>query len=142
MDKDKLFSERLALAECVPQVCIRHEAPEVLRDAVLVLAEKAGFSAKVLRYLICDFLTKMPNGENWSEVLMSEENRQLLYGAEWFEVYDIIEIIARFLKNHIRMGIVKNNAFIDIEKNHQFIKDEMKKTPSISSKIICFLKTD
>jgi AbiJ N-terminal domain 4 len=87
------FSERLGLAPPDAEITIRHEAPDWLRDLVVRLAyEKAELKPSDLRGFLCQKLLTSSDHGNWTEhPNIDREVRQLIAGAEWYYIYDLIE---------------------------------------------------
>jgi hypothetical protein len=96
MSSDPSFSERHGLSRPPPQISVRHDAPEWLRDFVVQSAYVAGLKPSDLRSIICKLLLESPDLRgNWSEFPnIDGEVRMLVNRAEWFEVYDFIEAMA------------------------------------------------
>lgn len=95
------FSERTGYRGQPREITIREDAPENLRYRVLETARELGLQPSAMRTIICRALHEMPDRNNWSEFPnIWEEVERLVYGAEWFRIYDIIEMLhAQFLKN-------------------------------------------
>ena len=83
------------------KITIREDAPENLRYFVLETAKASfGWSEFSLLSLLCLVLRVTPDATPRS-ILIREELNQLMYGCEWFKVYDFIEALhARFLENY------------------------------------------
>jgi AbiJ N-terminal domain 4 len=76
------------------EITIREDAPESLRYFVLDTARELGWSPSSLRGVICRVLRTRPDPGNWSEYPnVWGEVQDLIYGCEWFRVYDIIEVL-------------------------------------------------
>lgn len=109
-----IFSERHGFYEQVEsEITIRNEAPPELRGIIVQLAEKYGMSVTALRKLICDLLMKRIDENNWSDVNIRNEIIYLIDNAQWYKVYDIIEII----------NIKLNNDYFIQQINKYFIKN-------------------
>lgn len=89
------FSKRHNFRGPAPEITIWDAAPESLRATMLEAATDAGFGPASLRSVICRVLRVRANiSQNWSEYPnIWEEVQDLVYGAEWFKVYDIMEAI-------------------------------------------------
>ena len=84
---------------------MRSDAPEELREAISIIAYSAGLKPSDLRAITCQVLMKAPDRSNWSEFPnIDEEARDHVRDALWFEVYDIIEAIALWLRRNPRLG--------------------------------------
>lgn len=89
------FSERHGFAEVDADVTVRHEAPADVRTFVVRFAYQAGLKPSEVRSLVCDVLLVQPDPTNWSErPNVDNEVCKLLNTCHWFEVYDIIEVLA------------------------------------------------
>jgi hypothetical protein len=92
------FSKRQGYRSQPKEIAVREGAPENLRQFVLDAARDLGLEPSDLRTLVCSVLHKRPNPGNWSEYPnVWEEVQNLIYGCEWFNVYDLIEKIYRRL---------------------------------------------
>ena len=88
------FSERHGLQAPEPEITAREEAPEALRDAVVLLARRAGMYFSTIRDIVCEVLLVRPDPNNWSEEPnISGEVFYRVGSCEWFNVYDIAESI-------------------------------------------------
>jgi hypothetical protein len=89
------FSKRHNFRGPAPEITIWEAAPENLRATMLEAATDAGFGPASLRSVICGVLRVRANiSQNWSEYPnIWEEVQDLVYGAVWFKVYDIMEAI-------------------------------------------------
>lgn len=101
MSKRIKFSERHGFKPAQePEITVRLDAPKELRGVVILLADECGISPEPLRVIISRVLLKRPNHNNWSEYPnIDDENHQLLDGADWYKVYDVIEEIVSHLEN-------------------------------------------
>lgn len=90
------FSRRQGLTRPDAEIYIRNDAPQIVRDAVIQIAYKCGLKPSDLRTLLCDLLFHAPDRGNWSEFPnIDSEVRELIGDCEWFEVYDLIEALAK-----------------------------------------------
>ena len=104
---------------------MREDAPESLRVAVLeTVHTKFGWKPSALRDTICSVLRVRPDSGNWSEYPnIWGEVQSLMYGCEWFKVYDIIETLyAQFCETDRQRGSRDAQRFAD-EINAAFIED-------------------
>lgn len=98
MDDSATFSERHGLRPPDAPITVRTDAPHWLREVIIDLAYEAHLRPARLRSTLCCLLLESPDSNNWSEFPnIDEEVRQLLAGAEWFQVYDFIEAITKSL---------------------------------------------
>lgn len=110
------FSRRQGYSRPDAEIRIRHEAPEVLRAAVVSIAYRCGFIPSELRQVLCGILYKVPDKSNWSEhPNIAAEVAILIDELEWFEVYDFIELLAE-------KSLYKSNDFSE-EINKYFRVD-------------------
>jgi len=78
---------------------VRHDAPEWLRKLIIRAAYEADLRPSDLRDLLCDILMETPDSNNWSEFPnVDNEVHALLQQAEWFQVYDLVEMAASVLQ--------------------------------------------
>jgi len=86
------FSQRHGYGLPDAEISVRHDAPQWLRDLVVHLAYEAKFEPSELRSFLCRLLLETADRNNWSEFPnIDVEVRNLLSGAPWFNVYDLIE---------------------------------------------------
>ena len=86
------FSKRHGYHAPTKEIRIREDAPEGLRFVVLQTARDLGWNPTPLRGIVCKTLRVRPDPGNWSEYPnIWEEVQGLVYGCDWFRVYDIIE---------------------------------------------------
>lgn len=92
------FSQRHGFEQPDAPITIRSEAPDWLRSIVVRLAYDAGLDPSALREMLCELLLESPDPSNWSEFPnVDNEVRGLISQAEWFRVYDFIEMICEQL---------------------------------------------
>src|SRR5262249_1069694 len=89
------FSRRHGFHPVEPPITLWEHAPEEFRFAVLTAAhDKCKLGPYPLRDIICGVLRKRPDPSNWSEYPnVWGEVEWLVYGCEWYRVYDIVEAI-------------------------------------------------
>ncbi len=105
--REDSFSRRHGLAPEDPPIIVRAEAPQWLRDFLLATAYGQGLTPEVIRGILCVLLYESPNRDNWSSGNIAREVNDLLSGADWFHVYDLIEELATWLqenKTQIEVG--------------------------------------
>jgi AbiJ N-terminal domain 4 len=99
MDDTPTFSQRRGYTPPEPEITIRHDAPDWLRGIIIRVAYAAKLNPSDLREILCDLLLESPDSGNWSEFPnIDNEVQGLLARAEWFQVYDFIELIAQRLQ--------------------------------------------
>jgi hypothetical protein len=90
------FSRRQGLTRPDAEIHIRNDAPQVVRDAVIQIAYKCGLVPSDLRSSLCALLFRIPDKGNWTQFPnINSEVQSLIKDCEWFEVYDLIEELAR-----------------------------------------------
>jgi hypothetical protein len=110
------FSQRRGFAPADAPITIRDEAPGWLRDFIVTAAQEVHVGPSDQRDMLCSMLLESPDSNNWSAGNIEREVRELMCKAEWFHVYDFIEIIAQRLKRS-GMGFLRqfeeklNDAF-------------------------------
>lgn len=96
----KPFSKRHGYSSAAPEITVWEDAPEGLRYVLLSAAhDKCKITPFTLRDIVCDVLRTRPDPDNWTpypNVWVEVEG--LVYGCEWFRVYDIVEAIAKRLE--------------------------------------------
>lgn len=95
MHPDPTFSDRHGYSLPEAEITIRHEAPDWLRSLIVRAAYETGLRPSDLREILCSLLFEVPDPSNWSEFPnVDNEVYSLLANAEWFQVYDFIELVA------------------------------------------------
>jgi hypothetical protein len=119
MSKDS-FSRRNQYTGAPKEITVREDAPEGLRFAVLAIARDLGLGPTPLREIICRTLRVTPNAYNWSDFPnVWEEVQELMFGCEWFRVYDIIEALyVQFARD--RSGAAET---FEAEVNEYFLEE-------------------
>jgi hypothetical protein len=96
MDDAPTFSERHGYTPPEAEITVRYDAPHWLRSLIIRVAYDSKLSPSDVREILCNMLLEEPDSNNWSEFPnIDNEAHGLLSGAEWFQVYDFVEIIAR-----------------------------------------------
>jgi hypothetical protein len=119
------FSRRNRYNGAPKEITVREDAPESLRAAVLeTLHAKFGWKPSALRDMLCAVLRVRPDSGNWSEYPnIWDEVQGLMYGCDWFKVYDIIEAVdARFAAQDRQRGSEDAQYFAN-EINTIFLED-------------------
>lgn len=89
------FSQRHGLVRPDAEITIRNDAPPQVRDAAIQIAYRSGLKPSDLRASLCQILFRAPDRNNWSEFPnIDGEVCELIDDCEWFEVYDLIEMLA------------------------------------------------
>lgn len=93
------FSKRHGFGSNIPEIAVWEDAPEAFRASVLFAAhDTCNLSPSTLRDIVCRVLRERPIQSNWSEPYMWGEVQSLVYGCDWFRVYDIVEAVAQHLQ--------------------------------------------
>jgi hypothetical protein len=93
------FSQRHGFVQPDAPIAIRSEAPDWLRSIIIQFTYDAGLHPSDLREMLCKLLLESPDASNWSEFPnIDSEVRSLLSQAEWFRVYDLIELVCEHLE--------------------------------------------
>src|SRR6266536_76613 len=105
-------------------ITIREDAPQGLRYFVLDTARELGRGPSSLRSTICRVLRTRPDPGNWSEYPnIWSEVEELMYGCDWFKVYDIIEALhASFAEYDENSG--EQNAVVFADAINGFFVEE------------------
>jgi hypothetical protein len=111
-DKKKSFSRRHGYTAPTREITIREDVPENLRHFVLTTAGESGLGPHALREEACAVLRVRPDSNNWSDSNVWSEVQDLIYGCEWFRVYDFIE--------RIYSRIDKQNAMAEVNPADTF----------------------
>lgn len=90
-DSNRSFSERFGYRGPEVEITIREDAPEVVRDGILMLGYDAGYGPDGMRELLCTVLLKRPDPNNWSAGNVKNEVSWLIDEAPWYKVYDFAE---------------------------------------------------
>lgn len=94
MAPQQSFSSRHSYTGQAKEITIREDAPEDFRFFVLETARELEFGPNALRPVLCRVLRRRPNDDNWSEYPnIWMEVQQLMYGCDWFRVYDVVEAV-------------------------------------------------
>jgi AbiJ N-terminal domain 4 len=91
MDKSSPFSDRFGFRPPDAEITIREDAPDVVRDGVLMLGYACGLGPGGMRDAVCEVLLKRPDPNNWSPGNVENEVSHLIDGAPWYRIYDIAE---------------------------------------------------
>ncbi|OPH81829.1 AbiJ-NTD4 domain-containing protein [Nitrobacter vulgaris] len=95
MDGSSQFSDRFGFRPPDAVITIREDAPEVVRDGVVMLGYACGLGPGAMRDAVCEVLLKRPDQNNWSAGNVETEVSYLIDGAAWYRVYDIAERLYR-----------------------------------------------
>ena len=102
MQAHEPFSRRHGYLPPDREVSVREDAPPEFRVALLFLwRDELRLYASPLREIVCRVLLKLPDPSNWSEDNVWEEIQGLVMNCEWYQAYDLIEAIYKFLATEI-----------------------------------------
>jgi hypothetical protein len=112
MALEQPFSKRNRYSSGAKEITIREDAPENLRYIVLQTAIDLDWRPSALRPILCRVLRVPPDPNSrkeypnaWGDPNVWEEVQDLMYGCDWFKVYDIIEALhAQLAKNDQTRG--------------------------------------
>ena len=82
------FSDRQGYRPSAVPITVREDAPPSLREAIPMLAKKAGMRPSVMREVICHVLLKQPDPSNWGDSYIRDEVFSLIGEAQWYKVYE------------------------------------------------------
>jgi len=86
------FSRRFGFRGATAEITVREDAPEVLREGIVMLADKLGLSPHSARGEVCGVLLSRPDPDNWTAYPnVADEVHYLVRDAPWYRVYDIAE---------------------------------------------------
>jgi len=107
--EQKRFAERHGFSPEAPEINIVDDAPNKVRDAILMIAEgELNLSPSTIRGVLCTVLRTLPDGSNWSEYPnVWGECQGLMANAPWYRVYDFIEALYRTLVTSRQYGQAK-----------------------------------
>lgn len=90
-DRHTSFSARFGFHGPDAEITIREDAPEEVRDAVVMLGYAFGIGPGGIREVLCEVLLKRPDPGNWSSGNVENEVHGLIDKAPWYKVYDFVE---------------------------------------------------
>lgn len=124
MSPPESFSRRNRYTGTGKEIRIREDAPEGLRFALLETARELGWGPSSQRNIVCRVLRVRPDQGNWSEYPnVWSEVQDLVYGCDWFKVYDIIEALhAAMVENDEKHGGNDAGKFAE-EINSYFVEE-------------------
>ncbi len=85
------FSGRHGLTVPDPDITVRDDAPQELRDFIIEIAQRAGYTAQAMRSIIFLVLHVPADPDASSYDWVINDVRYRLGDAAWFHVYDVIE---------------------------------------------------
>lgn len=94
-DSGASFSERFGYRGPVVEITVREDAPEVVRDGIVMLGYDCGLGPKGMREIVCGAFLKRPDPNNWSDGNVEAEVHRLVDDAPWYKIYDLAERLYR-----------------------------------------------
>ena len=120
---DQPFSKRHRYSGAAREITIREDAPRNLRYVILQTACDLGWSSSSLRTTLCRVLREPPAAGNWADPYIWNEVQGLMYGCDWFRVYDFIEALyAEMAENDHEQG--ETDAVQFAEALNEFFVEE------------------
>src|ERR1039457_826258 len=124
MPLEQPFSKRHRYSGGPKEISVREGAPKSLRYFVLETASELDWTPASVRPVLCRVLRVPPDGNNWSEYPnISHEVDGLMYGCDWFKVYDIIEALHAAMAKDDRSTRSKNAPQFAEALNEFFIEE-------------------
>ena len=120
-DSDSSFSNRFGYHGPEVEITIREDAPNAVRDGVLMLGYDAGLDPDVLRKLLCTVLLRRPDPNNWSPGNVENEVTGLIDDAPWYKVYDFAESLYREIGGRDYSGEMQNRFQVQL---NQFFREQ------------------
>jgi AbiJ N-terminal domain 4 len=124
MPMEQPFSKRHRYSGGAKEITIREDAPENLRYFTLETAVELGWGPYSLRDILCRVLRVPPDPSNWSEYPnVWGEVQGLMYGCDWFKIYDIIEALHASMVKNDRNALSKHAPQFAEALNEFFIDE-------------------
>jgi len=131
MALEQPFSKRNRYSGDAKEITIWEDAPQNLRYAVLQTTIDLDWTPTALRAILCRVLRVPPDPNNrkeypnvWGDPNVWEEVQALMYGCDWFKVYDIIEALHAQLAKNDGMSWGKTHAVQFTETLNDFFIEE------------------
>ncbi|MCX7303190.1 MAG: hypothetical protein NTV73_02465 [Hyphomicrobiales bacterium] len=91
------FSRRHGFKLPDAEITVHDDAPDVVREGLVMLGRDLGLSPDEMRIEVCKVLLRQPDRGNWSASNVASEVEYLVGDAPWFKVYDLAErLYAKF----------------------------------------------
>ena len=95
-----IFSKRIGVTTQAIPIETRYGVTPELRDYLLLMIEPYISSLKTIRGIVCTATKTAPNRGNWGENdFMRDEIVSLLENCQWYNIYDIIELVYTNISN-------------------------------------------
>jgi len=89
------FSRRYGYLLTDVEISVREDAPLEFRGVIVDIAYEVGLSPHEVRTVVCRVLRRREDPSNWSPFPnVDGEVRDHLDSCEWYEVYDVVEVLA------------------------------------------------
>lgn len=99
------FSDRFGYHGQEITITVREDAPQSLRDAIVLLGYEVGLDPHQMRSVLCEVLLRRPDPNNWSAYPnVAWEVESLIDEAPWYKVYDIVEKVYRLFQKRSPSG--------------------------------------
>lgn len=94
------FSSRHGIRPPEVEITVREDAPQAIREGVVLLADHLGLSPGNARLEVCGILLRRPDPDNWTNYPnVFNEVQWLVLDCPWYRVYDIAEGFYRRLED-------------------------------------------
>ncbi|MGO4571039.1 AbiJ-NTD4 domain-containing protein [Microvirga sp. 2TAF3] len=91
-DETLPFSRRFGYRSPDAEITVREDAPDELREAIVMLADNLGLRPENARLEVCGILLTQPDRNNWTPYPnIFEEVQWYVRNCPWYRVYDIAE---------------------------------------------------
>ena len=92
------FSDRYGYRESSePEITVREDAPEAIREGLIVVAQETGMATGGLLRIACKALRKIRKSDDNFNYTFEDELHEIITNAKWYRIYDICEKIYDFL---------------------------------------------
>ncbi|MRG47013.1 hypothetical protein GFS24_17960 [Chitinophaga sp. SYP-B3965] len=93
------FSKRFGHSQNDKEITVREDAPQSLREFLIMTLYHFDYTPFFLRDVICKVLRVAPDRNNWTDYPnIDGEVHNLIENCDWYKIYDIIEAFARQIK--------------------------------------------
>ena len=98
------FSSRHGFSSVATEILYVNDVPYELREALIIIANEAGLTFKMLQKVVCNLLRKPTEEDDISfDSSIKLQLREHLKTCEWFKIYDIIEACHEALIKEVDM---------------------------------------
>jgi uncharacterized protein YoaH (UPF0181 family) len=97
-EMNQSFSDRYGYRESSePEITVREDAPEAIREGLIVVAQETGMATGGLLRIACKALRKIRKSDDNFNYTFEDELHEIITNAKWYRIYDICEKIYEFL---------------------------------------------